>query len=131
MSLHRQIARGLTALFRHAATDRNIRDEVEHYLEQSTAAYEAAGLRRDEAQRAARVDLGSRTSVQTQIRTSGWESAIDTTVADLRHGVRRLRNSPGFTAVTAITLALGVAASTTIFSAVKPLLMEALPYPDA
>ncbi len=50
---------------------------------------------------------------------------------DLRFGIRMLLKTPGFTAIAAITLALGIGASTAIFSAVYPILFESLPYPDA
>jgi putative ABC transport system permease protein len=50
---------------------------------------------------------------------------------DIRYGFRSLMKHPGFTSVAVITLALGIGASTAIFSAVKPILFEALPYPHA
>ena len=131
MSLGRQIVSGLRALVRRAATDRDIADEVEHYLAEATAAYREQGLSEHEARRAAQLDLGSRTAVRQEIRAVGWETRIESLLVDLRRAVRRLRRSPAFAAVTAATLALGIGASTAMFSIVRPVLLQSLPYPDA
>lgn len=131
MSLWRQLRRGLRALTNRSATDQDIADEVQHYLEQVTAAHRARGLAPDEALRAARLELGSVTAVRERVRGYGWENAVETLLADLRHAGRRLHTEPGFTAITVGTLALGLGAATAILSVVNPVLFEPLPYPDA
>ena len=131
MSLWRQLTRGLRALAHRSAADQDIDDEVQHYLEQATAAYAANGLSQEEALRSARLELGSALSVREQVRGYGWENVIEALFADLRYASRRLRTEPGFTAVTVLTVALGVGVTTAIFSAVNPILFESLPYPDA
>jgi putative ABC transport system permease protein len=131
MAVWRQVTRGIRVLFNRTASDREVADEVEHYLEEATASLEATGLSHEEARRAARLQFGSVTGVRQQMRDYSWEHIVDTTVSDVRHGIRRLRRSPVFAILGALTLALGVGASTAIFSAVNPVLFQPLPYPEA
>ena len=65
----------------------------------------------------------------TDNASSGGE-VISAFVGDLRHAARLLRRSPGFTLVSVVTLGLGIGATTAIFSVIKPILIEPLPYPD-
>jgi hypothetical protein len=129
MSLWRQLAHGLRAVTDRKGADRDIADEVRHYLEQATADHVARGLSPEEAERVARLELGSATRIEEDVRAYGWENAVGTLLSDLRYGARWLRRSPGFTALTVLTLALGIGATTAIFSAVHPVLFESLPYP--
>lgn len=131
MSLWRQISRGLRVLFDRKTTDREIADEVESYLEQATAAWMERGLAPEAARRAARLEMGSPSVVREQVREYGWENSIGTLFADLRYAVRRLIRTPSFSAATVLTIALGIGATTAIFSAVAGVLLKPLPYPHS
>jgi len=131
MSLRRQLARGLRALIRRSAAEQDISDEVQHYLEEATQERIASGLSPEESARRVRLELGSRTNVQEHVRSYGWENLIETLVADARYACHQLRALPLFTAIAVLTVAVGVGATTAIFGAVNPILLEPLPYPDA
>src|SRR5215469_4791332 len=131
MSIWRQLTRGLRALTHRRETDAEVNDEVLDYLDRTADANVARGMTRSAAYRAARVELGNPTVTRERVRNSGWESSLEGLIADVRYGLRRLRSNPGFTAVSAITLALGIGATTVIFSAINPILFKALPYPHA
>jgi putative ABC transport system permease protein len=131
VSLWRQLTRGLNVLAHRKAADQDVTDEVDHYLEQATAELMASGLSREDARRTARLELGSPAVVRDQVRSSGWENVLGTLLTDLRFAMRQLVRNPGFAIVSTVTLALGIGASTAIFSAVNPILFKPLPYPHA
>ncbi|HEV8411357.1 MAG TPA: ABC transporter permease [Gemmatimonadaceae bacterium] len=68
---------------------------------------------------------------RTHVSTPSGDGIMQNTFNDLRFAVRLLARRPGFTALAVLTLALGIGATTAIFSAVYPILVAPLPYPHA
>ena len=131
MSLWRQLKLGFRALTFRRSVDREISEELRHFLEESKQAHIARGLSVEEAERAVRLEFGSASALHEQVRSYGWENVIEAFFSDLRFAFRQLRALPTFMIVTVLTIALGIGITTAIFSAIHPILFESLPYPDA
>jgi putative ABC transport system permease protein len=129
MSLWRQLTHGLRGLMRQNEKNQGVGEEVQHYFEEATAVWKSRGLSAEDAKRAARLELGNMTVTQEEVCSYGWENVVRTFSSDLHFAARQLRNHPGFTIVGILTIALGIGASTAIFSAVNPVLFKPLPYP--
>jgi putative ABC transport system permease protein len=130
MSLWRRVRRGLADLADRAPRDRDTADEVAHFRDQLIAEGEARGLTPDEARREASLELGGETQLRETVRGYGWERAVASVLEDLRHAWRGLRSDRLFSAVAIGTVAIGIGAATAIVSAVRPVLFDALPYPE-
>src|ERR1700684_2590871 len=91
-------------------------EEIRQHLEQRVERNLAAGMEAEEARSAARQSFGGMDQVQERCRDeSGWPAA-ESVVRDLRFAGRQMRRSPGFSAIVVLTLALGIASTTVIFS---------------
>jgi len=129
VSLWRSIKFGLSSLLHGARHVQEIDDEVKQFYEEAAVAYRERGLSEQDARRAVRLDLGSPEVAGQQVRSYGWENTVTSFAADIRFAGRQLRRNPGFTAISVVTLALGIGTSTAIFSAINPILFKPLPYP--
>src|SRR6187200_2527695 len=99
---------GLRGLLRRTRDEEELDEELRTYLEAAVAHHMSGGLSRQEAMRAARVDMSSVAAVKDRVRAVGWESVVETVAQDARYAVRMIGKSPGFAAVIILTLALGI-----------------------
>ena len=116
-------------VFRRTTIGREIDAEMRSHIEMRTADNIAEGMPRDEAQRDAMVRFGGRAAVREQAAAEDAALLMASVARDVRFAMRQLRRSPGFSTTAVVILALGIGASTAIFSAVYPILFEPLPYP--
>jgi putative ABC transport system permease protein len=124
-------ARRIANLMSRSRMDRKIDEELKSHLEMRVDDNCAAGMSREEARRDALLRFGN--PVVMRERVAGADTALKLydLWADVRYALRRLRRSPGFACTAILILGLGIGACTAIFSAIKPILLDSLPYPHA
>ncbi len=120
------------AMTHRSCLDCEMQAELEFHIESYAADLMRGGLSREEAQRRARLELGSVEARKEQCRESLGLRLWDDLLADLRYGLRMLRKAPGFTGIAVVSLALGIGANTIIFTLAKEALLDtlAVPHPE-
>jgi predicted permease len=116
-------------LFRRPQVESEMELELQAHLRRRADDLERQGLSRVEAERLARIEFGGYQRYKEECREALGTRLLGELIADVRHGLRQLRRNPGLAVVAILSLALGIGATTAIFSVVNGVLLKPLPYP--
>jgi predicted permease len=131
MSLWSRFRSSLRAMLRGPRAYRDVADEMEFHAQASAEELMRQGIPRGEALRRARAALGSVPSQQQGFREAVGLRLFDEIGGDLRFGLRSIGKNPVFSAVTVLSLALGIGATTAMFSLIYAVLLHPFPYANA
>jgi putative ABC transport system permease protein len=130
MNWKRKLPFWVQAISRKRDLDADMAEEMRSHIELQTQENLDAGMAPDEARYAALREFGWAESIKETCREQRGVLWLEQFVQDVCYGLRTLRKNPGFTAVAAATLALGIGVNTAIFSIISSVLFSPLPFPD-
>jgi len=116
------------ALFTSRRLDDEFSREVAAHLDMLAEDFVRGGMTPDQARREAALRFGGPMQIQESNRDGRSLPFVETTLQDIRYGIRALRKHPAYSAVAVATLAIGIGAGTAVFNVVGAVLLRPLPY---
>jgi predicted permease len=120
----------LRRLISREKMDSDLDRELRFHFESQIADKMHSGIPEDEAQRLTRLEFGGIEQIKEVCRESRGTLWLESTVQDIRYGLRGPLKSPGLSAVAILSLALGIGATTSMFSLIYAVLLHPVPYAD-
>jgi putative ABC transport system permease protein len=121
----------LRALFNRSSAETDLNDELRFHVEQEAALYVSQGMPADEAYRRARISFGGVESTKETYRDGRGTRGLEDLAGDVRYAIRTLWRDRTLAVAGVLTLALGIGATTAVFSAVNAVMLRELPFRDA
>ncbi|MBW8746864.1 MAG: ABC transporter permease [Acidobacteria bacterium] len=114
--------------FRRQRSDSELQQEIRAYVEAETEENIAKGMPPEQARRRARIKFGNPQHIREKLWQQNTVAAIDHLWRDLAYAARTLKRTPGFAAIAILVMALGIGANVALFTVVRHVLLNPLPF---
>ncbi|MBS1821605.1 MAG: ABC transporter permease [Acidobacteria bacterium] len=126
----RSLLRGSKSLADKRARNAEIDEELEAFIGESVSEKMRGGMCLKDAVKAAHAEAGTAATVREKVWSAGWESTLDRLWGDLTYSLRRLSHAPALVFTVVLSIGLGIAANSTVFSMVSKFVLAPPPVGD-